>query len=159
MQAGAGWERHTLVGPGHKAGAGGTSTPHCACCQATPDWPLILSAPRPLYPMPCQVLREFNKVADALSNQAIDDYRSGINRQLWTLEAAVAAAHAAGGGGGLAAELDAADAFYAELLAEEAEEAAAAEPGGAGEVAADEGGSEGSAGDGEEPAKRARHDS
>ena len=38
-----------------------------------------------------QVLREFNKAADALSNQAIDDWRSGVNRQLWSLQAAAAA--------------------------------------------------------------------
>jgi hypothetical protein len=38
-----------------------------------------------------QVLREFNKAADALSNQAIDDWRSGINTQLWSLEAVATA--------------------------------------------------------------------
>lgn len=42
-----------------------------------------------------QVRREYNKVADALSNQAISDYRSGVNPHLWRLDEAVAAANAA----------------------------------------------------------------
>lgn len=107
--------------------------------------------------LPCplcrfQVLRQFNKVADALSNQAIDDYRSGANCQLWTLEAAAAAAADAEGGGstGLAAELHAANAFHA---AEGDAAAAAAAAAGAGDS-----GSEGGGG-GEERAKRARLDS
>ncbi|KAI7839124.1 hypothetical protein COHA_007127 [Chlorella ohadii] len=99
-----------------------------------------------------QVLRQFNKVADALSNQAIDDYRSGANRQLWTLEAAAAAAADAEGSGaaGLAAELHAANAFHA---TEGDAAAAAAAAAGAGDS-----GSEGGGG-GEERAKRARLDS
>ncbi|KAL4854790.1 hypothetical protein ACK3TF_004496 [Chlorella vulgaris] len=43
-----------------------------------------------------QVRREFNQVADALSNQAIDEFRSGANRQLWTLDTAEQHAAAAG---------------------------------------------------------------
>ncbi len=39
-----------------------------------------------------QVLRHLNKAADALSNQAIDDYRSGANRHVWRLDVAAAAA-------------------------------------------------------------------
>ena len=79
---------------------------------------------------PAQVLREFNKVADALSNQAIDEYRSGANRQLWTLEAAAAAAEARGGGAaGLAAELYAADAWDGEVEGDQAPNAAAAAAG------------------------------
>ena len=46
-----------------------------------------------------QVPRAQNAVADALSNQAISDYRSGINRGLWTVEAAAEAIAAADGGG------------------------------------------------------------
>ena len=41
-----------------------------------------------------QVRRELNQAADALSNQAIADYRSGANRQLWRIEDAAAAAAA-----------------------------------------------------------------
>ena len=41
-----------------------------------------------------QVRREFNTEADALSNQAITDYRSGANPSVWTLE------DGGGGGGG-----------------------------------------------------------
>lgn len=43
-------------------------------------------------PLACrpQVLRHFNKTADALSNQAIDDYRSGANPHVWRLDAAAA---------------------------------------------------------------------
>lgn len=51
--------------------------------------------PSPPTRPPRQVRREFNKVADALSNQAIGDYRSGANPHLWRLEEAVAAAQAA----------------------------------------------------------------
>ncbi len=95
-----------------------------------------------------QVLRQFNKVADALSNQAIDDYRSGANRQLWTLEAAAAAAAAdaeGGGAAGLAAEL------HADAAEGDAAAVAAAAAAGSGDD-----GSEGSGG--EDRAKRARLD-
>lgn len=56
-----------------------------------------------------QVRREFNKVADALSNQAIGDYRSGANPHLWRLEEAVAAAQAAAAAAEGVAEAAAAD--------------------------------------------------
>lgn len=96
-----------------------------------PAWlRLANSAPSIASPCSVQVLREFNKVADALSNQAIDDYRSGANRQLWTLEAAAAAAEAGGGGAaGLAAELLATDAWDGEVEGDQAPNAAAAAAG------------------------------
>lgn len=59
---------------------------------------------RPYHAAACQLARHFdsfqaqqvpraqNKVADELSNQAISDYRSGVNRQLWSLEAVAARA-------------------------------------------------------------------
>ncbi|KAL4422569.1 hypothetical protein ABPG75_008766 [Micractinium tetrahymenae] len=56
-----------------------------------------------------QVLREYNKVADALSNQAIEDYRSGANPHLWRLDEAVAAASAAAAEAAAAADAAAVD--------------------------------------------------
>lgn len=110
---------------------------------------------------PLQVLREFNQVADALSNQAVDEYRSGASRQIWTVEAAAAAAEAGGGGAaGLAAALHAADAKLQALQAAGEVAAAGAEEAAAAAVAAAEAegsGSEGSGG-GEAPAKRVRFD-
>jgi hypothetical protein len=38
-----------------------------------------------MWPARCAVCREQNKVADALSNEAIINYHSGINPHIWTL--------------------------------------------------------------------------
>ncbi|PRW20551.1 ribonuclease H [Chlorella sorokiniana] len=114
-----------------------------------------------------QVLREFNQAADALSNQAVDDYRSGANRQKWTLEGAAAAAEAArAGAAGLAAQLHAADAELhgGQAAASGAAAAAAAAAEGKGAeaaaaaAAAEGDGSSGNSGGEEVPAKRARRD-
>lgn len=89
-----------------------------------------------------QVLREYNKVADALSNQAIHDYRSGANPHLWRLDDAVAAAQAEGAAAeGLAVAGTAAE--RAAMETDTADEAAAAEAEAPGEGAATAGRDEG----------------
>lgn len=110
-----------------------------------------------------QVRREFNQVADALSNQAIDNYHSGANCQLWRLEEAAAAAAAGALGGSAPAAVAAAAAAPAAapqqswLTAGAAQKAAAAvgSSKGAAERQEENGSEEEQE---EEPLKRARLD-